>query len=225
MFPRLPSLEPVDLDSDSPAAKYLRATAAVCPFIEPSAKAGFLSICEITPDCKSGNDIHPRLFEQLVPQIERFRDVRRKLPEKLHQLLVCHTILVRFPPHLDAEAVRQLRWPNLLGWTLKYLYTPKEIVLGFVRKGVAENASFGAPIPVAPFHAILIRSRVVATDRRFYPGNEAMLKSMLDAYDDGADVHSAILEDVPDIRDPQALRDGNHYNRLCQWWQKKLARQ
>jgi hypothetical protein len=224
MTASLPPLHPVDLTSASPISAYLKATVAVCPFIEPSSNLGNLYCSEVTPDCQTPRDIHPRLYEQLVPLIERFRDLRRALPEKPQRLLICHIVILRFAPHLDHEAATQLKWPNLLGWTLKQLYTPKEIVLGFVRKHVAENSSFGTPVPVAPFHAVLIRSRVAHSDHRFYPNNDPMLKAMMEADDDGRDVHAPMLGAVPDVRDPDALRDGKCWQRVEQWWKKTLAK-
>jgi hypothetical protein len=203
---------------------YVAATGAVCPFIEPAAAGTLLSHCEITPDCHTAADIHPRLYEQLVPLIERFRDHRRALEDKRRRLMICHVVIVRLPPHLDPPAVQLLKWPNLLAWTLKHLYTPKEIVLGFVRKHVAENSTFGPPVPVAPLHAVLIRSRVVGSDHRFYPGNDPMLKAMMEADDDGADVHTPILGPAVDVRDPKALRDANGWQKVEQWWKTTLAK-
>ncbi len=224
MTPTLPSLETVDLASALPVPGYLKSLAPVCPFIEPAAKAGLLFCTEITPDCHTPADIHSRLFEQLVPQIERFRDARAALPDRQHRLLVCHTVVIHMPPHLDADTARQLHWPNILSWTLKHFYTPKEIVLGVVRKNAVEKSMGGLTIPVAPFHAIVIRSRVAGSDGRFFPGNDAMLKAMMEADDDGEDVHTPLLGTVPDIRNPQAMRDANYWQQILQWWQKTLAK-
>jgi hypothetical protein len=215
-----PPLQPIDLEFNSPVSMYLKKIAVVCPFIEPAARAGCLFGCVVVPDCQQRVDIHPRLFEQLVPQIERFRDARRALPDKQQRLLICHTVVIHVPPQLDAETARQLTWPNWLGWALKQLYTPKELVFGFVRKNVAEQSTFGQPIPVSPFHAVIIRSRVVSSDQRFFPNNQALLQAMMEADDDGADVHAAALGKVPDIRDPQAMRDHNYFDRVRQWGQK-----
>ncbi len=220
----LPPLEPVDLASPLPVPAYIRALTAVCPFIEPADRAGLLYACEVVPDCGAEADIHPRLFEQLVPQVERFRDARRALPAAQQRLLVCHTVVIRLPPHLDAAAARLLGWPNLLGWSLKQLYTPKEVVLGFIRKGVPERSPPGVTIPVAPFHGVILRSRVAHADQRFFPGNEQMLRALMDADDDGGDVHGPLLGTVPDVRDPQALRDGNYYQRVLQRWAQTLAK-
>jgi hypothetical protein len=216
----VPPLQPIDLDFNSPVSMYLKKVTAVCPFIEPAARAGCLYGCVVTPDCQTAQDIHPRLFEQLVPQIERFRDARRALPEKQDRLLICHTVVIHLPPHLDAETARLLTWPNWLGWALKQLYTPKELVFGFVRKNVAERSSFGSPVPASPFHAVVIRSRVVNSDHRFFPNNQALLQAMMEADDDGLDVHAPALGQVPDIRDPQAMRDANYFQRVQQWGQK-----
>ena len=219
----LPPLQLVDLASAGPVAAYLRATTAVCPFIAPSAEAGLLHACEASPDCRHAGDIHPRLFEQLVPQVERFRDARRSLPDAASRLLVCHTVVIRLEPRLDGDAVRLLNWPNLLAWSLKHLYTPKEVVLGFVRKGVAGRSASGVEVPVAPFHAVLIRSRVAGPDRRFYPGGGPLLHAMLAAEDDGQNAHAPLLGRVPDLRDPQALREDDYYQRFLNWWRTHLA--
>ena len=165
----LPPLHAIDFATNSPVSAYMKATAAVCPFIEPAKRAGCLHGCVVTPDCKTAEDIHPRLFEQLVPQIERFRGARRALTEKQQRLLICHTVVIHVPQHFDADVVRLLNWPNWLAWSLKHLYTPKEIVFGFVRKGVVEKSFFGQSIPVSPFHAVVIRSRVVGSDPDFSP--------------------------------------------------------
>ena len=218
------SLDLVDLASAAPVPAYLRSIMPVCPFIEPAGKLGLLFATEITPDCQTAADIHPRLFEQLVPQIERFREARAALPDRQHRLLVCHTVVIRMPPHLDADTVKQLIWPNILSWTLKHFYTPKEIVLGVVRKNAVEKSMGGMAIPVAPFHAVVIRSRVANSDGRFYPGNDAMLKAMMEADDDGRDVHAPLLGNVPDVRNPQAMRDANYWQQILQWWQKTLAK-
>ncbi len=220
----LPPLRPVDLAAQEPLAAYLRAMAPVCPFVEPAAAAGRLFASDVTPDCQEGRDVHPRLFEHLVPQVERFRDARRALPDPRQKLLVCHTVLIHLRPGLDAEAARLLGWPNLLGWSLKQLYTSKEVVLGFVRKGVAERSMAGVPVPVAPFHAVIIRSRVAASDGRFYPGNDAMRRAMMQADDDGQDVHAALFGRVPDVRDPQAMRDDGYYDRVLRAWAKVAPR-
>jgi len=221
----LPPLQPVDPASDSPVSVYLKSMAVACPFIEPSAKAGCLHICEVAPDCRSNQEIHPRLFEQLVPLIERFRDARRALAEKQQRLLICHTVVIRMPSSLDADTVRLLNWPNWLGWGLKQLYTPKEIVFGFVRKGVREKSLFGRSIPVSPFHAIVIRSRVVGSDQRFFTGNQPLMQAMMEAEDDGQNAHAVVPGNMPDIRDPQAMRDANYFQRVQQWGQAILPKQ
>ncbi len=219
----LPPLHPVDLASPEPLSAYLRAMTTVCPFIEPSAADGLLHAADVAPDCRTAADLHPRLFEQLVPQIERFRDARRSAAEPHRQLLTCHVIILRLSPPLDAAAVQQLRWPNLLGWSLKHLYTPVAVVLGFVRRGVADRSQSGVPIPVAPFHAVLIRSRVAATDAKFFPDGP-LLPAMRSAHDDGRDVHAPILGTVPDVRDPAALRADGTYARYLRSWQTSLAK-
>ena len=147
----LPPLQPIDLEANSPVSVYVKANAAVCPFVEPAARSGCLSFCELTPDCHTAQDIHARLFEQMVPMIERYRDDRRALEEKQQRLLICHTVVIQMPTHLDAAAVKLLTWPNWLNWSLKQLYTPKEIVFGFIRKNVAERSSLGVPIPPRRF--------------------------------------------------------------------------
>jgi hypothetical protein len=217
------SLQSVDLSSPSPVSRYLSQTAAVCPFIEPSARAGLLFASELSPDCRTASDLHPRLFEQLIPRIEQFRDHRRSLPDKQHRLLVCYCVLIHLQPSLDADAVRLLTWPNWVALLLKQLYTPKEIVFGFVRKHFAERSSFGPPVPIAPFHAVIIRSRVVGTDHRFFTGNQPLLAAMMEADDDGADVHAAALDNVPDTRDPQAMREAGYFERLRQRSLKMLS--
>jgi hypothetical protein len=218
----LPPLHPIDFAINSPVSAYMKATAAVCPFIEPAARAGCLFGCVVTPDCRRGDDVHPRLFEQLVPQIERFRDARRALSEKQQRLLNCHTAVIHLPQHVDADVVRLLNWPNWLAWSLKHLYTPKEIVFGFVRKSVVEKSFFGRSIPVAPFHAVVIRSRVVGSDHRFFTGNEPLLQAMMEAEDDGQNAHAEVPGEPVDIRDPQAMRDANYFQRVRQWGQTIL---
>jgi hypothetical protein len=213
----------VDLNSPNPISLYLRESAAVCPFIEPSAAAGLLFATELTADCQTASEIHPRLFEQLVPRIEQFRDHRRSLPQKQQRLLVCHCVVIHLPPSLDGEASRRLCWPNWLGLLLKQFYTPKEIVFGFIRKNVAERSSFGPAIPVAPFHAVIIRSRVVGADHRFFTGNQPLLQAMMEADDDGANVHAAVFDSVPDIRDPQAMRDAGYFERVKQHSRELLS--
>lgn len=217
------SLQSVDLSLPSPVSRYLIQSAAICPFIEPSARADLLFASELSPDCQTASDIHPRLFEQLIPRIEQFRDHRRSLPEKQQRLLVCYCLQIHLPPSLDADAVRLLTWPNWVALLLKQLYTPKEIVFGFVRKHFAERSSFGASVPIAPFHGIIIRSRVVGTDHRFFTGNQPLLDAMMEAEDDGGDVHAAALDKVPDIRDPQAMREAGYFERLKQRSLKLLS--
>jgi hypothetical protein len=217
------SLQSVDLGGQSPVSRYLRETSAVCPFIEPAARAGLLFACEVTPDCQIAAEIHPRLFEQLIPCIEQFREHRGSLPDKQQRLLVCYFVVIRFPPTLDADAVRLLAWPNWVGLLLKQLYTPKEIVIGTVRKTVAERSTCGTPVPIAPFHAIIIRSRVVGSDSRFFTGNQPLLQAMMEADDDGADVHAGFLDRDMDIRDPQAIRDSGYFERVKQMMLKTLS--
>jgi hypothetical protein len=202
----------------------MKGMTAVCPFIEPSASAGLLYACEIAPNCSTAAEIHPRLFEQLIPVIERFRDDRRALMEKQHRLLICHIAHLRMQPHLDADTARLLNWPNWLGMLLKLLYTPKEIVFGFVRKNIAERSSFGTPIPVAPFHAIIIRSRVVGSDHRFFKGNQPLMQAMMEAEDDGQNGHALIPGDPVNIRDPQAMRDADYFERARQWGMSVLPK-
>ncbi len=219
----LPVLRPIDLDVPTPVSAYLKKMAAVCPFIEPAARAGCLHGCVITPDCQTAEDVNPRLFEQLVPLIERYRDARRALPNKQRRLLICHTVVIHMPVHLDAETARRLAWPNWVMWALRQLYTPKELVFGIVRKNAAERTSTGSPLPPSPFHAVIIRSRVVHSDRRFFPHNEQWLRAMMEADDDGEDVHAAALGQVPDIRDPQAMRDTGYFQLVQQWAEKILG--
>ncbi len=218
------SLQLADLAGLSPASCYLKASAAVCPFIEASVKAGCLYTSEVALDCRTAQDISPRLFEQIVPRIEQFRQQRQALAQKQQRLLICHVVIIQLAPSLDMEAVRVLDWPNWTGLLLKQLYTPKEIVFGFVRKTVGERSSLGIAIPPAPFHAVIIRSRVTGTDERFFHGNDALLKAVMEAEDDGADVHAAALGDVPDIRDPDAMRNANYFERVRQWGHKTLVR-
>jgi hypothetical protein len=220
-----PALQLVDLAGNAPLSAYLRATTEVCPFIEPSAKAGCLFSCVVTPDCQVPEDIHPRLFEQLVPLIERFRNARRAIAERQQRLLLCHTVLLDLPMHLDADAARLLNWPNWLGLCLKQLYTPKEIVLGFVRKNAVERSSFDAMMPPAPFHAIVIRSRVVGSDHRFFKGNEVWTQAIMEAQDDETNVHAANFPNAPDIRDPRVMRDANYFQRVQQWANEIINKQ
>lgn len=219
----LPSLQSVDLASNSALSHYLTASRTVCPFIEASAKAGCLYSCEVTPDCQTSHDIHPRFFEQVVPLVERFRDQRRELPDQHQRLLICHVVVMHVPAHLDADAVRLLNWPNWLNLLLKQLYTPKEIVFGFVRKNAIEKSLFGKVVPVSPFHAIIIRSRVVGSDKRFFAGNQALLQAMMQAEDDGGDAHAAVPGHAVDIQDAQAMREVGYFERVRQWGQKNLA--
>jgi hypothetical protein len=221
----LPPLQPIDLDIPTPVSAYLKKMTAFCPFIEPAARAGCLHGCVIAPDCITAEDIDPRVFEQLVPLIERFRDARRALPEKSQRLLICHTVVVHMPPHLDVETARRLVWPNWVVWALRQLYTPKELVFGIVRKGAAESSSAGSPLPVSPFHAVVIRSRVVRSDHRFFPNNEPLLQAMMEADDDGEDVHAAAFGQVPDIRDPEMLRDMQYFQRVREWAEKIVRQQ
>jgi hypothetical protein len=218
----LPPLHRIDFTINTPVSAYMKATSAVCPFINPAIRAGCLHGCVIAPDCRNSEEIHPRLFEQLVPLIERFRDDRSALAEKQQRLLICHVAVIHTPANLDAEVVRLLNWPNWLAWSLKHLYTPKEIVFGFVRKNVIEKSFFGQSIPVAPFHAVVIRSRVVGSDHRFFTGNQPMLEAMMQADDDGQNAHAAVPVDPVDIRDPQAMRNASYFSRVRQWGQKLL---
>jgi len=222
MYANLPPLHRIDFATHSPVSAYMKATAAVCPFIEPAARAGCLHGCVVTPDCRSSEDIHPRFFEQLVPQIERFRDARAGLVDKHQRLLICHTVVLHTPVNLDAEVVRLLNWPNWLGWALKHLYTPKEIVFGFLRKNVIEKSFFGQSIPVSPFHGVVIRSRVAGSDARFFTGNRPLLEAMMQAEDDGQNAHAVLPGETVDIRDPQAMRGADYFSRVRQWGQTIL---
>ena len=226
----LPVLRPIDLDVPTPVSAYLKKMTAVCPFIEPAARAGCLHGCVIVPECQTTEDVDPRLFEQLVPLVERFRDARRALPNKHQRLLICHTVVIHMPPHLDAETARRLAWPNWVVWALRQLYTPKELVFGIVRKNVAERTSSGSPrvesiLAPSPFHAVVIRSRVVHSDQRFFPNNEPLLQAMMEADDDGEDVHAAALGQVPDIRDSHVMRDTGYFQRVRQWAEKIVSEQ
>lgn len=196
--------------------------ASVCPFIEPSEKAGCLYASQITLDCRSAGEIHPRMFEQIVPAVERFRDRRRELTDKSHRLLFSHTLVFHFPPELDAEANRLMGWPNWLGFLIKELYTPKAIVFGFIRKGVAEPSTEGDMMPVSPFHAVVIRSKVIGADHRFFAGNEALLSALAEAKDDGGSVHGGLPGSVPDFRDPLAIRADCYFDRLRAQAQARL---
>jgi hypothetical protein len=220
-----PVLRPIDLDVPTPVSAYLKKLTAVCPFIEPAARAGCLHGCVITPDCQTAEDIDPRLFEQLVPLVERFRDARRALPNRHQRLLICHTAVIHMPTHLDAETARRLTWPNWVVWALRQLYTPKEVVFGIVRKNAAERSSAGSLLPPSPFHAVIIRSRVVKSDQRFFPNNEPLLQAMMEADDDGEDVHAAALGQATDIRDSQAMRETGYFQRVRQWAEKIVSEQ
>jgi hypothetical protein len=211
-------------DAADPIAAYLRAMAPVCPFIEPAEKVGGLYASRVTLDCRTAEEIHPRMFEQLIPAIERYRDHRRGLSDKNHRLLLSHMIVLDLPSELDLEANRQMAWPNWLGVLLKHLYTSKAIVFGFIRKGVAERSSAGEAIPVAQFHAVVIRSRVIGADQRFFAGNEAWLSALAEATDDGGDVHAGLLPRVPNVRDPAALRADDYFRRLRAWGQTQFRR-
>jgi hypothetical protein len=219
----LPVLRPIELDIRTPVSAYLKEMAMVCPFIEPAARAGCLHGCVITPDCQTADDIEPRVFEELVPLVERFRDARRALPGKQQRLLICHTVVIHMPPHLDVETARRLAWPNWVVWALRQLYTPKELVFGIIRRNSLERSSAGSPLPASPFHAVVIRSRVVRSDHRFFPNNEQLLQAMMEADDDGEDVHAAALGQVPDIRDSQAMRDTGYFQRVRQWAEKIVS--
>ena len=202
-----------------PITRYLADTARVCPFIEPSEEAGCLYASQVTLDCRSGDEIHPRMFEQLIPAVERYRAQRRALPDKHQRLLLSHTIVFHLPAALDAEANRLMGWPNWLGVLVKHLYTPKAVVFGFIRKGVHERSSMGEVIPAAPFHAVVIRARVIGADQRFFTGNDAWLSALAEAADDGGDVHAGLLPQAPDVRDPDAIRAADYFHRLRAWGQ------
>lgn len=206
----------------NPITAYLQEIARVCPFIEPSEKAGCLYARQVSLDCRTRDEIHPRMFEQLIPAIELFRDQRRALSDKNHRLLVSHVIVFQLPAELDAEANRLMTWPNWLSFLVKDLYTPKAVVFGFVRKGVRENSSEGEEIPIAPFHAVVLRSKVIGADHRFFAGNEALLSALAEAVDDGANVHAGLLPQTPDVRDPADLRSADYFNRLRAWAQARL---
>ena len=77
---------------------------------------------------------------------------------------------------------------------------------------------------MAPFHAVIIRSRVANSDARFFPQNQTMLRALEAADDDGGDVHAQLLGTVPDVRDPQAMRDDNYYQRVLDKWKQLLAK-
>lgn len=203
---------------------YLKRMTVHCPFIEPAEKAGCLYVSSVTLDCSKSEDIHPRMFEQIVPAIERYREQRRSLPDKNHRLLLSHTLVFRVPMHLDAETNRLMTWPNWLSYIVKDLYTPKAIVFGFIRKGVAERSVSGEAIPVAPFHALVIRSKMVGADHRFFAGNEALLSALAEAVDDGGNVFAECAGAVPDLRDPAAIRAGDYFHRLRTSAQAKLKR-
>jgi hypothetical protein len=221
----LPPLQPIDLEIRTPVSDYLKKIAQFCPFIEPAAKAGCLHGCVIVPECETADEIEPRVFEELVPVIERFRDDRRALPNKQQRLLICHTVVIHTPPQLDAETARRLAWPNWVAWALRQIYTPKELVFGIVRKGAPEQSSTGSPLPPSPFHAVIIRSRVVHSDQRFFPNNESLLQAMMEADDDGENAHAAALGEVPDIRDPRAMREAGYFQRVKEWGQKTVKEQ
>jgi hypothetical protein len=193
---------------------YLKRMTPHCPFIEPSEQAGCLYASQVTLDCRTAEEIHPRMFEHIVPAVERFRQRRRELTDRSDRLLFSHTIVFHFLPQLDAEANRLMAWPNWLGFLIKDLYTPKAIVFGFIRKGLAERSSLGATMPVAPFHAVVIRSRVIGADHRFFAGNENFLSALAEADDDGGDVHAGLLPDLPDVRDAAAIRAADYFRRL-----------
>jgi hypothetical protein len=221
----LPVLRSIDLEVPTPVSAYLKNMTGVCPFIEPAARQACLHGCVITPDCKVVEDVYPRLFEQLVPLVERFRDARRSMSNKHKRLLICHTVVIHMPPHLDVETAKQLIWPNWLVLALRQLYTPKEIVFGIVRKNAPERSLSGSQLPASPFHAVIIRSRVVNSDHRFFPNNDQLLRAMMTADDDGENVHAAALGQVPDIRDSQAMRETGYFQRVKQWAEKIVVEQ
>lgn len=225
--PNAPDLgcHPIQFRGSSPLDEirdYLKRMAALCPFIEPSEKAGCLYVSQITLDCSKSEDIHPRMFEQIVPAIERYREQRRNLADKNRRLLLSHTIVFRIPAHLDAEANRLMAWPNWLSYLVKDLYTPKAIVFGFIRKGVSERSAGGEAIPVAPFHALVIRSKVIGADHRFFAGNEALLSALAEAVDDDGNAHAGVLPEIPDLRDPAAIRASQYFARLRDRAQMRL---
>jgi hypothetical protein len=78
---------------------------------------------------------------------------------------------------------------------------------------------------VSPFHAIVIRSRVVGSDQRFFTGNQPLMQAMMEAEDDGQNAHAVVPGNMPDIRDPQAMRDANYFQRVQQWGQAILPKQ
>jgi hypothetical protein len=207
---------------DDAITAYLKLMTRVCPFIEPAERAGCLYASQIALDCNTGAEIHPRMFEQLIPAIERYRERRRALPDKNHRLLLSETVFFRIPAHLEAEANRLMTWPNWLGFLVKDLYTAKAIVFGFIRKGVSERSSEGEAMPISPLHAVVIRSKVIGADHRFFAGNEAFLSALAEAVDDGGDVHCGLFPQVPDVRDPLAIRKDNYFDRLRSWAQDRI---
>jgi hypothetical protein len=66
---------------------------------------------------------------------------------------------------------------------------------------------------------------VVNSDHRFFPNNEPLLQAMMQADDDGEDVHTAALGQVPDIRDSHALRNAGYFQRVQQWAHKIVSDQ
>lgn len=205
-----------------PIVSYLKSIGPICPFIEPAERAGCLFASQVTIDCRTSAEIHPRMFEQLVPAVERFRDRRRAMLDKSHRLLLCDTVVFHIPAEFDAEANRLMAWPNWLGFLLKDLYTSKAIVFGFIRKGVSERSSTEASIPASPFHAVVIRSKIIGADHRFFAGNEALLSALAEGVDDGADVHAGLVRQVPDVHDPAAIRASGYFQQLRALGQNKL---
>ncbi|REK88840.1 hypothetical protein DY245_19090 [Streptomyces inhibens] len=156
---------------------YLRAMAAHCPYLAPSASRGLTgwTVYEIAGNAQAAE---AEVFHAGVQAAEWIR----VLTTRPHGALVCENIVLLGG---DSAAHRELMaWPP---WALKHLYGPVGLMFGKFWAG-EEHTDRGRHIPVPPVSFLPVRCAVRPVDPRFLEDTPDLAHSLASAVDDGRDV-------------------------------------
>ncbi|MER6445490.1 DUF6875 domain-containing protein [Streptomyces venezuelae] len=172
----------------APAAAYVEATTAHCPYLAPSIRHGLThwTVYGMRPLAEHA-DVEADIFAAAVAAAERVR-IEAKGPRR-H--LVCENIVI-------AGAARaHVDWPH---WALKHLYGPVGVMVGKFWAGEEDTGLDGRTLPVPPITFLSLRPAVRPRDPRFLDTTPALAETIRTADDDGRDVFTGLSPTWKEVR-------------------------
>ncbi|MGN5392561.1 DUF6875 domain-containing protein [Streptomyces sp. JL7001] len=172
----------------APAAAYVQATTAHCPYLAPSLRHGLThwTVYGMRPLAEH-TDVEADVFSAALAAAERVR-IGAKGPRG-H--LVCENIVVAGADraHLD--------WPH---WALKHLLAPVGLMVGKFWEGETDTDRNGDDLPVPPLTFLSVRPAVRPRDPQFLDTTPTLADTIREADDDGRDLLAGLSHHWTEIR-------------------------